>query len=83
MRERKQHDQEDIDRAFAMCFDGQFGRIVLDALRDFCWVKASTFNIDSRVHAFREGERNVYLYIMKRIARANDETKRPGMAQES
>ncbi len=50
-------------RAYALVFDNEMGRQVLEDLCKFCRGKESTFNADPRVHAVLEGRREVWLRL--------------------
>ena len=49
--------------AYIDAFRGPSGERVLKDLARFCRASTSTFDPDARVHAFREGRREVWLRI--------------------
>jgi hypothetical protein len=49
--------------AYIDAFRGPAGERVLKDLARFCRASTSTFDPDARVHAFREGRREVWLRI--------------------
>jgi len=56
-------------RAYRLVFnpDNQFTRVVLKDLARFCRASESTFDADPRLHAVKEGRREVFLRIAKHL----------------
>jgi hypothetical protein len=81
-------EQESINHAYAQVFGGgKYGETVMEDLGRFCWKLQSTMvqgdsDPHGRKHAFREGERNVLIYILARIEAAGDIKDLPEDAQE-
>jgi hypothetical protein len=55
---------EELLKAYRTVFSGEYGKIVLDDLMDFCWMFRCTAGMDTDVY---EGRRTVILHIMERM----------------
>lgn len=56
-------------RAYRLVFDpkNQFTNVVLKDLARFCRATETTFDADPRLHAVKEGRREVFLRIVKHL----------------
>lgn len=62
-------------KAYQHCFnpESQLAKIVMEDLAKFCRAEESTFDADARLHAIKEGRREVYLRIQKHLKLTSEE----------
>lgn len=56
---------EEVQRAYQLTFGTPHGRRVLTDLAAYCHARKPTFEADARAHAFKEGQRDVFLRIQE------------------
>lgn len=62
-------------RAYEAVFKGPKAETVLADLKRFCHAETSTFDADPRIHAFREGRREVWLRIQSYMALTEEQVR--------
>lgn len=60
-------DQTELRRMYALVFEAEAGRMVLEDIEARAWVRESTFSPDPQRTAFNEGRRSLALHIRRML----------------